>query len=100
MIGLQLRVNNTLMLLNVQCVRVAPRGDIQEGDDCTYLTKIHNQNAGTIHHPYGDSVGLAHKMLDFYAKFSEERVEEFRIAGIRKQVQGIIDEDERSKSDG
>ena len=100
MMGLQLRINNELVILNVQVIRTGPKGDIETGDECTYLARIYNQDAGTIHHPYGDAPGLAKKMIDLYGQFSDERLEEFKMKDKIRRVKEAIDENERPKGYG
>ena len=85
MIELQLRVNNSTLLVNVQCIRLGPPAP-REGDSCTYETTIYNQKAGTIHHRYGDAIGLAKKMLDFYNELPEKRIQGYRFQEMKKEL--------------
>ena len=85
MIALQLRINNSTLLVNVQCIRIEPQAP-REGDLCTYEARIYNQAAGTIHHRYSDDIGLAKKMLDFYKQIPEKRIQWYRFQEMTKEL--------------
>ena len=53
---------------------------------CTYEAKIYNQAAGTIHHRYGDAIGPAKKMLDFYKQIPEKKIQWYRFQEMTKEL--------------
>jgi hypothetical protein len=86
MIGLQLRINNSKLMANVQCIRLEPVGEVKDNDICTYEARVFNQPMGTIKHPYNDVFGLGKAMIDFYSTLSEEDIREARAKSMLKNI--------------
>lgn len=82
MIGLQMRVNNSEIIVNVQCIRILPEHDPEVGEECVYTTRVYNQDVGTIVHEFGNATGLGIKMLEFFETLSKERIEHAKISDL------------------
>ena len=95
MIGVQVRINNSELVANIQAIRIKPKGRTPEpGEMCHYQIRIYNQNFKTLAFPFGDAIALAHKMLDMYSNTSEDTIlcfkrteEEERMAEKIKKIQ-------------
>ena len=73
MIGVQVRINNELLIANIQCIRTKPTQHTpKENQLCTYTVRVYNQTVGELEHPFGSATSLARAMLDYYDTLSEE----------------------------
>ncbi len=94
MIGVQVKINNTDLIANIQAIRIKPIHRYpKQGELCTYRIRIYNQNFKKLNFPYGDGIALAQKMLELYSNTSEDTIlgfkrieEEEYIAKMVKQI--------------
>ena len=98
MIGVQVRINNTDLIANIQAIRIKPiHRNPEPGELCTYQTRIYNQDYKKLNFPFGDGVALAQKLLELYSNTSEDTIlgfkqaeEEERVAKMLKQLNADV----------
>lgn len=87
MISVDIRLNNSTLIANVQCIRVQPLAKPEDGEECSYRARVYNIDVGVINHPYGDAEGLAKKMIEFYFTLDEDRIADCKMRHMMKVMQ-------------
>jgi len=68
MLEVSVNINREILLVKVHAVRIKPKGDIKDGEICTYKIMFHNVHVDTIEGPYGCGIKLAIQILEKYDK--------------------------------